>query len=510
MSDQPLDGIDGGADGTFNYTPALDYTPGPGDPNYIFVLDELNYTPGPGDPNYTPVLDYPPGPGDLNYTPGPGDPNYTPVLNYTPGPLTITPTAGAPSAPSPNQTGNLDVFGGPGPVLQGSIESGFHVAAPPSPPSVPSFTPSPGLDSFTGRPPADPYNPQLVANSSDISGTPTADSSQQQSGNGQTGNGPYGVPDAGVRQPDPANAGYQYSPPPLSPPPPLAGTGMAEPDITRVPSYLSTLGSLLDQQIRYTYAPRDVSGNLLQGPLNLYSETQAQISAMNAPGYTVGRTIYAQSAAAQEAALRGQLGIPTGNLPGGPYNDIWGTASYMAVRDAALASSVATHNDLNTLRRDSIQALYELPTLKKYGGGMGGLGLVTGGLSIYGGIEEQDPTLSGLAIGGGSLESLGGGMVLVGAMRTSAPLMSYGRFFGTAGAVVAAPVVISHAYDDITSDDPLRQWLGGLDAVGLVFFPAAFLSLYERLFVIPAGTEFYEISRRDIADMMHVPRSWIY
>jgi hypothetical protein len=207
MSDQPLEGIDGSADGTLDYTPALDYTPGPGDPNYIYVLDELNYTPGPGDPYYTPVLDY---------TPGPGEPNYAPVLNYASGPLTITPSADAPlppapSGPAPSQSGSGDVFGGPAPVLPGGIESGFHIALPPSPPSVPSFASPLDVDSYTGRPAVDPYTRQKVANSSDISGTPTADSSLQQSANDRAASGPYGVPDAGVRQPDPADAGNWYT-----------------------------------------------------------------------------------------------------------------------------------------------------------------------------------------------------------------------------------------------------------------------------------------------------------
>jgi hypothetical protein len=213
MSDQPIsppygdsagDGIAGISDGTLDYSPGLDYTAGPGDPNYVTVV---NYTPGPGDPNYA---------AGLNYTPGPGDPNYVSSLdqlNFTPGPLTIPPPAAGPPlspTPAPNQTRNPDVYEGPGAYPPSPLESGFRVAPPPAPPTAPSFTAPPEVNSFTGRPEADPYTRQQVPDSSDVSGTPTAYPGR--AGNGQTASAPYGIPDAGVRPPAPADAGTWYTP----------------------------------------------------------------------------------------------------------------------------------------------------------------------------------------------------------------------------------------------------------------------------------------------------------
>ncbi|HEU5270980.1 MAG TPA: RHS repeat-associated core domain-containing protein, partial [Jatrophihabitans sp.] len=262
--------------------------------------------------------------------------------------------------------------------------------------------------------------------------------------------------------------------------------------------------------IRYAYLPRDAAGNPLQGPLNLYSGATARASAQAADGYMIKDTVYYAPADAAENALRARLGIPTGNLPVDEYNAIWGEASRLAVRDAAISSSVGTHNDLATLDPDSIQAIYELPTNRSYGSGMGGLNVVGGGLSIWGAAHDDTSWRSTLGYTGGGMQVAGGGMMIVGALETAPRLVSGGRLLGTAGAVITAPIVLSQAYDDVTSGDQYRQLNGTLKGAGVVFPPAAFLSVYNDAFVKPAAETFYDVACRDIADMLGVPRSWVY
>ncbi|WP_260955700.1 SpvB/TcaC N-terminal domain-containing protein [Pseudomonas citri] len=273
----------------------------------------------------------------------------------------------------------------------------------------------------------------------------------------------------------------------------------------------STALSLFSFVVQRSFAPVSPTGAALGETLNLYSGPTARAAAELAPGYMIKDTIYYGPADAAESALRARLGLgPTDMIPPNEYNPIWDEASRLAVRDAAISGSVRTHNDLSTLNPNSIQARVELPTLRRYGTAVGGVNLVGGALSIYGGTQEEDSFLAALGIGGGTVQATGGALFIAGAWRTSSSLMSVGRGMGTAGAIITAPIVLSHAADDIQSGDEYRQFRGTLSAVGVVAPPAAFLSVYNDVFVQPAAETFYEVARRDIAQMLGVPLHWVY
>ena len=136
--------------------------------------------------------------------------------------------------------------------------------------------------------------------------------------------------------------------------------------------------------------------------------------------------------------------------------------------------------------------------------------LAAGGANIYGGIHEQDPTLKTLGVTGGAIEVGGGLLSLAGALRASAPLASLGGKAFVVGSIITAPVVLSHAADDLRSDDPSRQLIGGLNATGVVLPPAAFLGAYEEYFVKPAAETFYETARGAVAQWLGVPMSMVY
>ncbi len=246
--------------------------------------------------------------------------------------------------------------------------------------------------------------------------------------------------------------------------------------------------------------------------MNLYTGDEAHARALAAPGYTIKDTTYFDDAKNAEKELRLELKLgPTDKVADqARYDAIWAKPSYLAVRDAALSGSVVTQNDLATLDPTKIQAVTELPTLQRFGLPMGGVTALGGGLSILSGTQEQDPTLAGLDYAGGTAQAVGGGLEMLGALKPVAPLMSAGRFFGVAGALIVAPVVLTHAYEDVKSDDPVRQMNGLLDAAGTVAPPAAFLSIYNKVFLQPAGEFMYNMTKGAISQWYGVPTSLVH
>ncbi|GEO02919.1 hypothetical protein AAE02nite_05830 [Adhaeribacter aerolatus] len=269
---------------------------------------------------------------------------------------------------------------------------------------------------------------------------------------------------------------------------------------------VSLAGSVVNQAVRNIFLPRDPLGNPLPGSLNLYTGKTAFDLAEKAPGHMIQQTKYAVSANRNEVEVRKFLKIPAGNLPSndlpkGIYDNIWGRdASAPAARDAFLSSSVATHNDLPTLRTDSIQALYELPRWRS-GAVMGALGVASGAALIYGGTHQQNQTLKTLSISGGSLEIAGGGALAAGsflnsptimrvggilgspAARAAAPrLMNAGRFFGTTGSLATAPLTANSFYEDVATG----QWFDAV--VDATSFASAGATFGGTLFGSVGGT----------------------
>jgi len=312
-----------------------------------------------------------------------------------------------------------------------------------------------------------------------------------------------------VTAPLPASGESSGGLPPTASSPNGTGTG----DLRYALSSASLAANITSAALGASFQPRDAAGNALRGQLNLYTGEAARMLAEEARasgnGYLIGDTVYKGPAELAEQALRARLGIPTGDLPQAEYEAIWGTASKLAVRDAAISGSVTTHNDLATLNPHSIQAKFERPTYRNYGGGMGGLNLLAGGLTIWGASQDETEWRAALGYTGGGLQVAGGGTMIVGALRTS-PLLSVGRFAGTAGAVVTAPILLSQAYDDLSSQNEYRQVKGVLKGLGVVAPPASFLATYLEVFVEPAGLVLYETTRGAISEAYGVPMSWVY
>ncbi|MFN6554606.1 RHS repeat-associated core domain-containing protein [Mycolicibacterium septicum] len=198
------------------------------------------------------------------------------------------------------------------------------------------------------------------------------------------------------------------------------------------------------------------------------------------------------------------------NLASEEFNSIWGPPSADVARRATLGGLPVQGNLKSAAGPTTIQSLYEQPATAGAGALMGGIQIGAGFLNIYGGSQEENPYLGFLGMGGGSLQVAGGTAWIWGAARLSGPAMSAGAKMSVVGGVVTAPITAVHAYEDLRSGDQYREMRGTLSAVGIVAPPAAFLSVYSDVVVKPAAQTFYEIARRDIADMLGLPRYWVY
>jgi RHS repeat-associated protein len=292
---------------------------------------------------------------------------------------------------------------------------------------------------------------------------------------------------------------------------------------------------IMSQMIR----PVDVNGNPLEGTYYLWSDAangaklnkdaaKAMIASeggwlMNQTPQHAAAEILFVDALRQQAAVKfpgqtftdAQLFAIAGpgkalELPTAEFRSIWDPPSADVAWRAALGGLPVQGNMVTPAANDTVQFRIEQPAVARGGAIMGGLQVGAGVLNIYGGTQEQDSTLSALGIGGGTLQVVGGSSWILGALRTSAPLMSFGSKASIVGSVITAPIVLSHASDDWNSGDQSRQLGAALDVTGIVAPPAAFLSAYNKYFVQPAAKTFYDISRHDIAQMLGVPQSWVY
>jgi hypothetical protein len=231
---------------------------------------------------------------------------------------------------------------------------------------------------------------------------------------------------------------------------------------------LATTGAFVPitgwQAITSAYQPVDAATGLpLKGPLILYSGDAARAAATGVPpgsGYMIRNTVYYGPADAAEAALRARLGVnPRAFInPAEPYNAIWEPVSRMAVRDATLSGQGVTSmnkifaveklppgiptTDPFGLSSSSIQASTELPALRTYGAWMGALGAGGGLLTLYGARQEDQPFMKGLGYVSGGLQVGGGVAYGTGAVVARGELMAAGGLAIETGGVLAIPLLM--------------------------------------------------------------------
>ena len=90
----------------------------------------------------------------------------------------------------------------------------------------------------------------------------------------------------------------------------------------------------------------------------------------------------------------------------------------------------------------SIQYRVELPTLRLYGAGMGALAMGGGALTIYGATQEEQPVMAGLGYVSGGLQVGGGVAYGTGAVFASGDLMAVGGAAVESGGILAIPLLM--------------------------------------------------------------------
>lgn len=214
-----------------------------------------------------------------------------------------------------------------------------------------------------------------------------------------------------------------------------------------------------------------LEGDVLKGPLNLWSGDEAK--AANAKGYTLGKTdIQKDIEKAVEAAKseRGgrNLDWPTEERP------IWAEGSKRLAQEATLGQRGVQSHGLETHPNPSktIQMETEIPTVRRWGGGMAALGGLSGFATIYAASQIKDPVVKATGYAAGIAEVSGAaayatGSWVVGSSSISAPLMSVGRLVGgIAGGVGMAVISGYMAVEEYQSGDYVAAAFDAGAAIG--------------------------------------------
>lgn len=288
---------------------------------------------------------------------------------------------------------------------------------------------------------------------------------------------------------------------------------------------VSTAVSVTQYVFSQAIRPVDVNGQPLRGRYYLWSgdvnknAAKSMITSKN-PGWFMSQTPQHVLAASQfAAALRREAALL---FPSRAFTDqqlfamagkqiflsqaemtaIWDLPSADVARRAVLGGLPVQGNLVTPAGPNTVQSRIERPTVRNSGLFMGGIQFGAGALNIYGGLQEEDPTLGALGIGGGILQIGGGSTWIIGAFRTSAPLMSAGIKLSIVGGLITAPITVVHAKEEIESEDEYKQMKGTLRAVGILVPQAAVLTAYQEVFVEPAAKTFSEVATGWICSMV--------
>lgn len=224
---------------------------------------------------------------------------------------------------------------------------------------------------------------------------------------------------------------------------------------------------------------------------------QPSLHAQNAPGYTIHDTQYYQRAIKAEEKL---TKLPNGMYPHSEYIQIWSSASRDAVTDAVLGGvPVASQNDIVSLRKNSVQYLYELPALRKLGGTKAATSGLAGGLDIVAGLNESNPVNAASLVTSGSLQTAGAAIYAFGVKAVSPVAQKLaGSVFKAAG-VAALPKTVNN----LLYGTEYESFQASLDVIGLVVAPVGIVGAYFDLVVKPPLVSMFSFSEVELQRMFY-------
>ncbi|HEX6970774.1 MAG TPA: toxin TcdB middle/N-terminal domain-containing protein [Limnochordia bacterium] len=204
--------------------------------------------------------------------------------------------------------------------------------------------------------------------------------------------------------------------------------------------------------------PRTATGEVLEGSLNLWSSDERL--AEEAEGYRLRQTrhqaeIEAEVERARAARGGRNLDWATEERP------IWAEGSRRLAREGALSGrGVRSHGlDIHPNPAGTIQRQVEIPTVRRWGAGMAGLGALSGGLTLYSASQIDNETVRYIGYAGGAGEiagatSYGTGLALLGRSAASARFMAVGTGLGRFAGGPAMIVLSGYTgYSHVVSGD---------------------------------------------------------
>ncbi len=181
-------------------------------------------------------------------------------------------------------------------------------------------------------------------------------------------------------------------------------------------------------------------------------------------------------------------------LPEAEKRLIWDPPSADVACRQVLAGQSVQGNLVTSPGAETVQARVEAPVTRSTGKLVGGVMGLEGVLNFWGGLQEEDRLHAALGITGGTIQIGGGALFAAGASSTSALAMSIGSKLSLAGSLITAPITLSHASEELQSENSGIVLQGMLRSLGIVFLPAGMLATFNDLFTKPAAEKATEIS----------------
>jgi hypothetical protein len=213
-----------------------------------------------------------------------------------------------------------------------------------------------------------------------------------------------------------------------------------------------------------TFAP----GEFLAGPYNLWSNEPGGglRSAATAPGFIMEDTTLEEVAEAIAKRL-GYTGRYDRNIAPHHFDEIWHPTSDALAFRAGISqigveshgidpASIARHPDPNYNPARTVQVSREIPRVRAGGGLISGLGLLSGGLVLFGASQIQNTAVRYAGYAAGAGEVAGAlrylqGLFMLGRAPGSAAIMSQGallgRFAGGPGAILLSSYALTHHFE---------------------------------------------------------------
>lgn len=201
------------------------------------------------------------------------------------------------------------------------------------------------------------------------------------------------------------------------------------------------------EAVRAAAHPMDRAGKPLKGTYNLWSDQANGLpKARAAPGWIMEKTPDHVASELAEAAWK--RANPGKNMPRDVFEDIWVESSKRVARRAMAAGMPVASWGLDTHPNptNTVQSMYELPTVRLWGSVSGGGMKVSGLLNMWSASQVDNPYIKAIGMGGGAVELIGGTLYIGGSLTGGTSMMAWGGNLARFGGGTALTVVSGYTF----------------------------------------------------------------